>query len=288
MNLPLSHSLDQHQVRQSFNRVADTYEQADWLSKSVGETLLERLECLPIQPQQILEVGAGTGRLTRALSLRYKKSNVYAVDLSEKSLNYAHSHAPYWFSKQHFICANATQLPFPNDSVDLLVSNLMLLWCNDIQEVFDEFARVLTPAGTLLFSTLGPDSLKELRYSWATVDNASHVHHFLDMHHMGDALLTSGFSNPVMDVDWFQHDFPDVLTLMRELKQTGAHNLSTHRRRGLTGKQKFKAMLAAYEKYRVKEDLIPATYEVIYGYASGKREIAPQETAKVVMVDRRS
>ncbi len=273
MTLPLSNHLDQHQVRHSFDRVAGTYEQTDWLSKSIGETLLERLECLPIRPQHILEVGAGTGRLTRALSSRYKKSNIYAFDISKKSINIAHSQAPHWFSKQHFVCAEATQLPLPNNSIDLLVSNLMLLWCNDIDQVFAEFARVLTPTGTLLFSTLGPDSLKELRYSWATVDNAPHVHHFLDLHHLGDALLTTGFSNPVMDVDWFQHDYPEVRTLLKELKRTGAQNLCTNRFRGLTGKQKFKAMLTAYEKYRSKDGGVTVTYEVIYGYALGKREM---------------
>ncbi|KHD06328.1 hypothetical protein PN36_10285 [Candidatus Thiomargarita nelsonii] len=266
--------LDKRQVSQSFGRVAARYEQWASLQKMVGEDLLERLQWLKLVPQQILDVGAGVGRLSRALSKQYKQAHVYSVDIALEMVKLGHLDAPRWFSKQHFVCADGAHLPFADDSVDLLVSNLMLQWCNDIQVVFAEFARVLKPEGALFFSTFGPDTLKELRESWASVDNASHVNRFLDMHNYGDALLQAGLSNPVMDVDRFQFTYSDAKQLMRELKHIGAHNLTAGRSRSLTGKGKFQAMLGAYEEYRSADGLLPATYEVVYGHAWGKKPLS--------------
>lgn len=271
--------LDKRQVSQSFDRAALAYEEWASLQKMVGDDLLERLEWVKLTPRQIVDVGAGTGRLSRALSQHYKKADIYIVDISEKMIIAASKKAPRWFSKQHFVCADAAQLPFIDDSVDLLISNLMLQWCNDIPAVFAEFARVLKPDGALFFSTLGPDTLKELRQSWASVDNGSHVNHFLDMHDYGDALLRAGLINPVMDVDRLQFTYTDVKQLMKTLKQIGAHNITAGRSRSLTGKGKFQAMLAAYEKYRSPEGLLPATYEVVYGHTLGKRKIEPASDA---------
>jgi len=279
--------LDKRQISQSFEHVAATYEQWARLQKMVGEELLERLQWLKLVPHQILDVGAGVGRLSRALSRQYKQAHVYNVDIALEMVKVGHLHAPRWFSKQHFVCADAAQLPFADDSVDLLVSNLMLQWCNDIQVIFAEFARVLKPEGALFFSTFGPDTLKELRESWASVDNASHVNRFLDMHNYGDALLQVGFSNPVMDVDRFQFTYSDAKQLMKELKHIGAHNLTAGRSHALTGKRKFQAMLAAYEEYRSAEGLLPATYEVVYGHAWGKKQLSDMVAIPISQIGRR-
>jgi malonyl-CoA O-methyltransferase len=267
--------LDKRKVAQSFDRVAPTYEPLANVQKLVEDELLERLQWLKIAPQQILDVGAGAGRLTRALSEQYNPAQLYCLDISIKMSQLARNKAHRWPSKPHFICADAAQLPIADESIDLLVSNLMLQWCNDIQAVFAEFARVLKPEGALFFSTFGPDTLTELRHSWASVDNASHLNRFIDMHDLGDALLQAGLSNPVMDVDWLQFTYSDAKQLMTELKSIGAHNLTAGRPRGLMGKNKFKAMLAAYEQYRSTEGWLPATYEVVYGHALGKQPIEP-------------
>ncbi|MEN8215255.1 MAG: malonyl-ACP O-methyltransferase BioC [Pseudomonadota bacterium] len=283
----LSHEyLDKRKVSQSFDRAAPTYEQWASLQKMVGEDLLERLQWVKLAPRQILEVGAGVGRLSRALSKQYKQAQVYAIDIAPEMVKQGRKQAPRWFSKQHFVCADAAHLPFADDSVDLLVSNLMLQWCNDIRAIFAEFARVLKPEGALFFSSFGPDTLKELRESWASVDNASHVNRFLDMHNYGDALLQAGLSNPVMDVDRLECTYSDVKQLMKELKFLGAHNMTAGRSRGLTGKGKFKAMLAAYEQYRLAEGLLPATYEVVYGHAWGKQSALPSVAIPISQIGR--
>ncbi|MCK5716752.1 MAG: malonyl-ACP O-methyltransferase BioC [Thiomargarita sp.] len=252
-------------VSQSFDRAASSYEQWDALQKMIGDDLLERIHWLKKTPKNILDVGAGTGRLSRLLSQHY--DNVYSLDLAPNMLKQARKQT----SSAQQICADAMHLPFADNSIDLLVSNLMLQWCNDVNAVFSECARVLKPDGALFFSTLGPDTLKELRESWASVDTLQHVNHFWDMHEYGDAVLNAGFSNPVIDVDRIQLHYPDVHGVMKALKGIGAHNITAGRAHGLTGKTKFKAMLAAYEHYRLENGLLPATYEVIYGHAWGKK-----------------
>jgi len=254
-------------VSQSFDRATPTYEQSNRLQKIVEENLLERLSFLKMTPQHILDVGAGAGGLTHLLSQQYKEARVYGIDISIKMLQTAGKKV----SRDDFtlICSDAAFLPIASNSIDLIVSNLMLQWCQDIQTVFVEFARVLKKEGALFFSTLGPDTLKELRASWATVDDGSHVNHFIDMHHHGDALLQAGLRDPVLDVDRLTLDYRDVNQLMQELKNIGAHNIIEDRSRGLMGKDKFKQMLAAYQQYLTKAGFLPATYEVVYGHALG-------------------
>ena len=266
-----SEYLDKHQVSQSFDRAAPTYEQYAQLQQQIGNHLVERLKYIKIAPQTILDVGAGSGHLSRALSRYYPQAQIYGIDLSLKMVTVARRQAPRWFSRQHFACADALQLPIAANCIDLLLSNLMLQWCNDIHQVFAEFARVLKPEGALLFTTFGLDTLKELRHSWATVDNANHVNRFWDMHELGDALLRAELTQPVMDTDWLQLTYPDVKQFMKALKNIGAHNITAGRPPGLMGKTKFQAMLSTYEQYRDLNGKVPVTYEIVYGHAWGKK-----------------
>jgi malonyl-CoA O-methyltransferase len=167
------------------------------------------------------------------------------------------------------VCADAQRLPLAEASVDLIYSNLMLQWCNDLDALFAEFSRVLKPGGLLTFSTFGPDTLKELRVAWSSVDSHTHVHRFIDMHDIGDALVRAGLSEPVLDVETFTLTYETTLALMGDLKAIGAHNAAAGRAPGLTGRGRLIAMSAAYERFRTSGRL-PATYEVVYGQAWGR------------------
>ena len=153
----------------------------------------------------------------------------------------------------------------------MVFSNLTLQWCNDLDHVFGEIRRILKPGGLFMFSTLGPDTLKELRESWRKVDQYNHVNAFMDMHDIGDALMRTNLADPVMDVEEITLTYADVFKLMKDLKTLGAHNVTKGRPRGLTGKHRLQSMVAHYEAFR-KNGLLPATYEVVYGHAwSGNR-----------------
>ena len=157
-------------------------------------------------------------------------------------------------------------LPVAGSAVDLVFSSLMLQWCNDLDAAFAEAARVLRPGGLFIFATLGPDTLRELRASWAGADNKVHVNAFMDMHDVGDSLIRAGLADPVLDVERLTLTYDDGYRLMRELKYLGAHNVNVGRRKTLTGKRRMLDMLAAYEQFR-QEGRLPATYEVVYGHA---------------------
>jgi malonyl-CoA O-methyltransferase len=263
---PPAFALDPVRVRRSFDRAADHYDRAAVLQADVRANLLERLELTALEPRVVLDAGAGTGHAAKALKRRYPKAQVLALDSAFGMLRAA-GRQQAWRRRFACICADAEALPLPGASVDLILSNLMLPWC-DPEASLAEFQRVLVPRGLLTFTTLGPDTLRELRAAWAHVDSDSHVHRFFDMHEVGDALVRAGFAAPVLDVERYTLTYTDGRSLMADLKATGAHNAACGRPRGLTGRGKLAAMLAAYEQFR-QDGRLPATVEVVFGHAWG-------------------
>jgi len=259
-----AYALEPRWVRRSFDRAAKSYDGAAVLHADVRENLLARLQLTTLNPSVVLDAGAGTGHGSRALRRRYPKARVVALDSSRRMLHEA-ARQQSWLRPFGRVCADAGLLPLADGSVDLIVSNLMLHWCNP-DAVFAEFRRVLAPHGLLSFSAFGPDTLRELRTAWDQVDSLSHVHQFIDMHDLGDALVRAGFSSPVLDVERYILKYLDVRKVAADLKATGAHNATAGRAKGLTGARKFAAMQAAYEGFR-QDGRLPATYEVVFAHA---------------------
>jgi malonyl-CoA O-methyltransferase len=151
-----------------------------------------------------------------------------------------------------------------DNSVDLVYANLSLQWCEP-NSSFREIHRVLKPGGLLMFTTLGPDTLTELRQAWAQVDDYPHVNVFFDIHDVGDAMMATGMADCVLDIEPYTLTYPSPMAMMRDLKILGAHNVNEGRRRGLTGKSLMNRVINAYEAFR-KEGQIPASYEVVFGH----------------------
>lgn len=265
MNALEPSSVDKRSVRASFEHAAAEYDRVAVLQREVGERLLERSGLMRMQPERILDVGAGTGHVTRLLRKSYRGAQIIGVDIAPAMLMQARSRSGWW-RRPRFVCGDIECLPFKDQSVDLLISNLTLQWCNGLEAAFAEFRRVLRPGGAVFFSTFGPDSLRELRASWRAADSYSHVNTFLDMHDVGDAMVRAGLAEPVLDVERFTLTYADARGLMSDLKVMGAHNVTAGRARGLTGRGRYRSMLEAYEAYR-QDGRLPATYEVIYGHA---------------------
>ncbi len=257
--------LSKAQLRASFERAAPVYDQVAVLQREVGARLLERLALVRLVPQVVLDVGAGTGNSTQGLARQYRKAQLIALDLAVAMLRQVRRRSP-WLRGWQLVCGDVERLPLADASCDLVFSNLTLQWCQDLDSAFAEMRRVLRPGGLLLFSSLGPDTLKELRASWAAADGRTHVNAFMDMHDVGDALLRARFAEPVMDMETLTLTYADARGLMRDLKTLGAHNVTAGRAHGLTGKGRLNAMLAAYEGLR-RDGVLPATYEVVYGHA---------------------
>jgi len=258
--------LDKHTTRLHFERAADHYDASAVLQREIATRLSERLDYIKINPQRVLDLGCGTGYLSQDLLKRYSKAPVIALDLA---LNMAKktSQLGGWRRRPKPVCADAEKLPLQTDSIDLIVSNLMLQWSNDLPKTFAGLHRVLAPNGLLLFTTFGPDTLKEIRQSWQGIDTQPHTSTFVDMHDIGDALLQAGFINPVMDMEMITMTYKDVKQLMRDIKQIGASNTDTSRAKGLMGKAKLQQFMGAYEQFKTAAGLYPATWEIIYGHA---------------------
>ncbi len=261
--------LDAGVVLRQFERASATYDESAVLQARVRRQLLDRLDWIAFAPEVVVDLGCGTGHAAQALAERWPRARVIAVDIAPGMLRETARHDDA--ARIERLCADAHLLPLPDASVDLLFSNLMLPWCVDLDACFGEVRRVLRPRGLLTFTTFGPDTLIELREAWSEADDFTHVSPFADMHDIGDGLVRAGLAEPVLDVLRYTLTYPDVRSLMRDLKAIGAQNATTGRPRGLTGKGRLHIVEQAYEQHR-SDGLLPASYEVVFGQAWGATE----------------
>jgi len=263
-------------VARSFGNAAAHYDDVAVLQRQTGDELLDRLSLVTLQPKRVLDLGVGTGRNLSLLAKHYPEAQLLALDIAPAMLQQARqryqkaSGLKRWlpYTKvPHYLAGDAEHLPLADNSVDLVFANLALQWC-DPRISFAEIQRVLRPDGLLMFTTLGPDTLRELRQAWAEVDDYPHVNMFYDMHDVGEAMMAAGLAEPVLDTDRYTLTYDSAMALMKDLKVLGARNVNSGRRRGLTGKDTIKHVVDAYEQFR-RDTLLPATYEVVYGHAWG-------------------
>ena len=266
---------DRPAIARSFTRASSRYTSAARLQARVNSELLGRLQFFQLEPLVILDLGCGTGGGAAALRARFPKAHVLAVDSAFGMLTEARRRQRFW-RRYACLCADGNALPLAPQSVDLVYSNLMLQWCDDLPTLFAEVQSVLKPGGLLLFSTFGPETLQELRSAWASADRESHVSAFADMPLLGTALSKAGLAEPVLDREVVLTHYAQVHDLMKELRTIGARHAAADRRRSLTGVKRLQAMVAAYEAVRAAAGL-PASWEVIYGAAfAGPRNAMAQ------------
>ncbi len=258
--------LDKNLVRRHFGRAASGYEATAVLQDRVGQDLVDRLSFMRLAPQWILDLGAGTGLQSRRLNRLYPRARVLALDLAWPMLGEARSRKS-WRQRQYYLQADAEHLPLRDAAMDLVFSNLSLQWVNDLDATLGGLRRVIRPGGLLLFTTLGPDTLKELRQSFGQLDGHAHVNPFLDMHDLGDALVRNGFSGPVLDVEHHVLTYASVDGLLRDLRGIGAGNALAGRRQGLWTPRGLQRLRGAYEAWRMPDGRLPAHYEVIHAHA---------------------
>ncbi|HJP04179.1 MAG: malonyl-[acyl-carrier protein] O-methyltransferase BioC [Chromatiales bacterium] len=255
------HALNQQQLRTAQGKVAAGYDAADFFCAEIRARLLERLGLISLVPQTVLELGAGTGAAAAEIRHIYPETALIQLDWSFPMLRSAAG------ITGSLVCADGHRLPLTDRSVDMALSNMMLPYCADPERVFHETRRVLKAPGLFLFSTLGPDSLRELRRAWAKVDDHVHVHEFADMHNIGDALIKAGFSEPVMDVEMLTVTYTDIGRLVADLRGTAATNFCQQRSRGLTTPARWQQMRRELEASRDTEGRWNLSLEVIYGQA---------------------
>jgi malonyl-CoA O-methyltransferase len=264
---------DRRIVRRRFERAARTYAGASRLEAEVGARMLERLDYVKLAPRRILDAGSGLPQ--RILARRYPQAEVVALDFSLAMLRSARSWRDL-FRKRLALCGDIERLPIADGSVDLVWSNMALHWVAEPLAALREFERVLAPEGLVMFSTLGPDSLKELRVA----AGAARVHPFHDMHDLGDMLVAAGFAAPVMDMEMLTLAYPSADGLLKDLRESGQTSARADRPRGLAGRG-----LAA----RLRGLASSATFELVYGHAWKRASVVENaaSTAKTVRIFKR-
>lgn len=284
--MPAAPPIDRAKVRRSFTRAAASYDQADVLQTEVRDRLLERLQWIQLQPRRILDLGTGTGRALAGLAARYPDAEIIGLDLTPAMLRVAAGRPETGAGRAPlFVCADAARLPFPDQSIDLVFSSLVLHWSPALDAVFAEVRRVLRHPGLFTFSTPGPESYRELRAAWRAIDQTPHVLPFPEMRALGDGLVRAGLAEPVMDMDMLILKYRNFAELVADLRATGTTNASAGRNPGLTGRRAWSRLVAAYESARDKNGLLSATVEVVFGQAwaadPARRRQSPAEEISV-------
>jgi malonyl-CoA O-methyltransferase len=248
-------------VAASFSRAAASYDSVASLQRDVGKRLLARIQPGMVAPVTLLDLGCGTGYFCPELKARFPQAQYMGLDLAPGMVDYArrqYAGAGAW------LVGDAESLPLAADSIDLVFSSLAVQWCHRPQHLFAELARVLRPGGRCVFTSLGPDTLHELRGAWAAVDAHQHVNTFLPI----TELVTASASIPGIKLSLTTErvgmEYQRVGELLAELKTLGAHNMNQNRPAGLTSRRALQGMLQAYETWR-DNGVLPATYEVIFG-----------------------
>ncbi|WP_461517210.1 malonyl-ACP O-methyltransferase BioC [Porticoccus sp.] len=258
------YQLDKQRVAESFSRAATSYDSVARLQRQVGQQLLEQLSAAE-EPGSVVDLGCGTGHFTVQLARRFAPVSLKGIDLAQGMLDFAreqHGDCATW------LCDDAEELSLPDNSVDLIFSNLALQWCEQLPKLASELARVLKPGGRIAFTSLGQSTLFELRQSWSAVDDYIHVNRFLAAEQWRESFTEAGFRFDCFTVDSAVLQYRDLRHLTSELKGLGAHNINRGRNRGMTGREHIRGLMAAYEQFRDSHGELPATWEVIYGVAT--------------------
>lgn len=283
---PMPHASRQKQIIRNFNKAAATFDATAFFFSEINQKALQRLDVISIQPKRILDCGCGTGIGSQGLLKKYKKAEVVSFDLSQKMIEKAKKKKS-WRQNNYFVCGSAEKLPFANDSFDFVYANLMLHWCEDIQQVFSEWQRVLSPNGLLMFSVFGPDTCKELLQATHVINPTQSVQGFIDMHDLGDALLKNQLLDPVLDVENVQINYPNEALLLQELRSVGGRNLHPERQKGLFGKNYLSKLKTELAEFKSSHGKIPLSLEVIFGHAwsgNAKRSVRAGNQIEIPIV----
>jgi malonyl-CoA O-methyltransferase len=224
--------------------------------------MLERLDYVRLAPRRVLDAGSGPPQ--RALGRRYRGAEIIAFDFSLSMLR---------MGKKKFlernppkaVCADIARLPLASGTIDLVWSNMALHWVADPLAALREFHRVLAVGGLVMFSTLGPDTLAELR----AAAGGERVHRFADMHDLGDLLVAAGFSDPVMDMERLTMLYESGAALLSDLRASGQTHAAAARARGLAT-ARFRARLEqrlAAQRRAEHGGKLAVSFELLYGHA---------------------
>ncbi len=242
-----------------------------WLHEEVASRMLDRLQWIKFQPRVWTHWGALRGGLQAhaALATRYPDATCFVVETQVSRAQAAVKNIEKeWWNPRRWMSA-ATRFEAPSaGTADMLWANMALHESANPQALLDRWRETLKVDGFLMFSCLGPDTVREIRELYATLGWPPAGHELTDMHDWGDMLVQAGFAEPVMDMERITLTYETPARLLQELREVG-RNFHPRRFPALRGRAWKASLEQAIGKHLVKGDdgRLTLTFEVIYGHA---------------------
>ncbi|MEY3794068.1 MAG: methyltransferase domain-containing protein [Betaproteobacteria bacterium] len=245
-----------------------------WLHEEIGRRMEERLQWIRLQPKRWVDWAPVNGGLAThaAVRARYPKANCLAIETSGLRLQKAKVALtnPWWtvWKRQSVSVADLANSLQQQEAFDMVWANMALHTAVAPQSLLRAWHSLLATDGFLMFSSLGPDTLRELQPIYQDMGWGDPSHAFTDMHDWGDMLVQAGFAEPVMDMERITLTYATPSDLLKDLRLLG-RNLHHQRYQNLRGRgwrQSLESALWTLAKPDQGGRLV-LTVEVIYGHA---------------------
>lgn len=263
----------------------DRTRDSQFMRREVASRMAERLSLIKIDPGFILDAGCGYSADMSELAKLFEGGHVIGLDMSWDVLEEAKRENNEAEKVSRLVCGNFATLPLEANSVDVIWSNLALHWYPEPVRVLKEWCRVLKPNGLLMFSCFGNGTFAELRTTFSEIDSYSHVHSFEDMIQLGDGLIESGFTDPVLERERINVTYKDVEKLLADVRAFGGNAMSG-RRKGLFGKKAYEKLLKLLEEKRDRNGTLSLEFDIIFAHAFKKDDSMPAGEKVMQFYDR--
>ena len=249
-----------------FNNAAKHYDHDAVMQSMIAEELIERLNYIKINPKRILDIGSATGKNSILLEKLFPNAVIYELDISfdmlRVSMNKRTSFKKLFSSKKrYFVNADMDQLPFKENTFDLIISSNSIQWSENINQLFKNINNLLTIDGLFLFSSFLKNTLIELQHFKIN----ELTQNFLTIQEYAGILNSNNFYDPVLIRDEYQNEYEDALSALRDLKKIGVTK-SEDSHKSLRGKNYLLQLINHLDQFKKNNKNI-LSYEVILGHA---------------------
>lgn len=240
-------SLDKHLVAKAFSRAAIRYDELANFQNIVGKELLSKLPAINGHYHtNVLDLGSGTGFMARHIAEGEGEVNTVEIDIAMGMLQRSQIVcAENNESVRSYIQADMENLPVTDNHFDLVLSNLSLQWCEDLQAAFSEVYRVLQVEGFFGFTTVLPGSLLEIQQAWSSLDGHQHINSFYNESEIRKRIRALNLQSITWEVTRHKDYFPSIEALLHSVRGIGAGNHLAGRPKGLMGKKRYREFLSA-------------------------------------------
>lgn len=261
--------IERSRVKKAFSRHAEQYESLARVQKRVVDRFFELFMEQGVSPENLLDVGSGTGILINDIRRRLPHISITGVDLAFGMICCAKNRLSD-AAMVKLVCGDAESLPFSDCCFDMVVSTSTYQWLSPLDESFKEVWRVLKPGGRFCFAFFGDKTLFELKNSYSTAVrhvntcHADRLHQFPVSGEVQMALEAALFDKIVVFDELEVERYPDVYSLIRAVNGIGAGSAARRTETGLAGRSVMLKMIDIYRERYGTADVVPATYQVLY------------------------